>query len=171
MRGSLKGMASSGLLLVSLAVSACSETTRIYSDPPGATVRINGSMLGETPVKFKARSWSVRPNAYRYRIEKAGYVAQEGYLKPRLSVGRIVSAYLSSCMSCYRGFYEFDAETRIVLAEDQEGLPAGCVAEQIKRLQRLYDAGLISAADLHVRRVQLLPAVDSGTEGSDAPAP
>ena len=171
MRYSLKGLTPIGLLLASLVVSACSETTRIYSDPPGAMVWINGNALGETPVNFKARSWSVRPNAYRYRIEKAGYVAQVWYLKPRLSVGRIVSAYLSSCMSCFRGFYEFDAQTRIVLAEDEGVLPVGSAGERIRRLQRLYDAGLISAAELHMRRIQLIPSLGSGAEGSDSPAP
>ena len=164
-------LAPAALLLASVVVSACSETTRICSDPPGATVWINGSELGETPVKFKARSWSVRQNAYRYRIEKAGYVAQGGYLKPRLSVGRIVSAYLSSCMSCFRGFYEFDAETRIVLVEDEGVPPVGSVGEGVRRIQRLYDAGLISAAELHMRRIQLIPSLGSDAEVSAAPAP
>jgi len=109
-----------GLLLAILMVSGCSEATRIYSDPPGATVWINNSALGETPVKFRARSWSVRPNVFRYRVEKDGYVPREGYLNPRLSVRRIVSAYLSSCMTCFRGFYEFDPEKNILFSEAEE---------------------------------------------------
>lgn len=168
MRASLTDLTPIGLLLVSLVVSACSETTRIFSDPPGATVWINGSPLGETPVKFKARSWSVRPNAYRYRVEKTGYVAREGYLTPRLSVGRIVSAYMSSCMSCFRGFYEFDAETRIVLAEREGALPTGSTIEQVQRLQRLYDAGLISAPELHSRRIELIRASAPGEDRGNA---
>jgi hypothetical protein len=158
-----------GLLLAILMVSGCSETTRIYSDPPGATVWINNSALGETPVKFRARSWSVRPNVYRYRVEKDGYVTREGYLNPRLSVSRIVSAYLSSCMTCFRGFYEFEPETHIVLAENEGALPAGTLAEQIRRLQALYDAGLITVAELHARRVELIVSGEDAQGAGTAP--
>lgn len=56
-----------GLLLVSFVGSACSETTRIYSDPPGATVWINGSALGATPVKVSGR---------KGRLPRAGRVPQ-----------------------------------------------------------------------------------------------
>ena len=150
-------------LSISMVAGACSEMTRISSDPPGATVWVNGSALGETPLKFRARSWSVRPNTYRYRVEKLGYVTQEGYLEPQLSVRRIVAAYLSSCMTCFHGFYEFAPETHIVLPESEGTMPTGSLDERIRRLQALYDAGLISVAELHARRIELLqPAPPAG---------
>lgn len=47
-------------VLMLLALNACSESTMIRTDPPGATVWVNGDKLGTSPIKFKAKSWSVR---------------------------------------------------------------------------------------------------------------
>lgn len=115
------------LLLVSacLLSMSCSEATRINTFPPGARVWVNGRDLGEAPVKFSVKSWSVRRHAYHYRAEKPGYVTKEGYIEPYLSIGRIIAAGTSSCITCFQGFYEFDDDTEIVLS--QEPLPAAPV--------------------------------------------
>lgn len=106
-------------------MAACSESTLIRTSPPGASVYVNERYLGASPAELEARSWSVRPHAYRYRVVKAGYVPREGEIPARLSIGRIIAAYFSACLSCGRGFYVFDEDTVVPLeAEPQAFSPA-----------------------------------------------
>lgn len=113
------------ILMSFLASFSCSEATRINTFPQGARVSINGRDLGEAPVKFSVKSWSARQQAYHYRAEKPGYLTKEGYIEPHLSIGRIIAAATSSCMTCaFHGFYEFDEDTEIVLSQDPIGVAA-----------------------------------------------
>jgi hypothetical protein len=102
-------------IVAALLAGGCSESTMIRTNPPGASVYVNERYLGASPVEFEAKSWSVRPHAYRYRIAKAGYVEREGEVSARLSVGRIIAAYFSGCMSCGHGFFVFDEDTVVRL--------------------------------------------------------
>jgi hypothetical protein len=103
------------LLLPATLAVACSETTVIRTNPPGASVYVNERYLGASPAEFEAKSWSVRPHLYRYRVVKAGYVPREGEIPARLSIGRIIGAYFSACLTCGHGFYEFDEDTVVPL--------------------------------------------------------
>ena len=60
-------------------------------------------------------------------------------------------------------------ETHIMLAENEGALPAGTLAEQIRRLQALYDAGLITVAELHARRVELIVSGEDAQAAGTAP--
>lgn len=102
-------------LLALVVVGGCSESTVIRTNPPGASVYVNERYLGASPVEFEAKSWSVRPRLYRYRVAKAGYLQSEGEVPARLSIGRIIAAYFSGCLSCGRGFYVFDEDTVVRL--------------------------------------------------------
>jgi hypothetical protein len=102
----------------SVALCACSESTVIRTNPPGASVYVNERYVGASPAEFTTRSWSVRPHAYRYRVVKPGYEESEGEIVARLSVGRIVAAYFSGCLSCGRGFFVFDEDTAIRLLQE-----------------------------------------------------
>src|SRR4051812_48261873 len=73
-------------------LAGCSESTQVRTNPPGATVWINGRELGAAPVNLKVKSWNVRKNAYHYHVEKPGYLPQDGYVQPHLSVPRIIAA-------------------------------------------------------------------------------
>src|SRR5512139_1216110 len=145
-----------------LVLAGCSETTRIHTTPPGAMVRINGRDLGPAPVKLSVNSWSARPNAYHYHVETPGYVPKEGYVEPHLSINRIVAAALSSCFTCsFRGFYQFDEETEIVLQPDSPVAQTADdpVAAKLRRLQNLYDQGLISADELRQYKADVLRGI------------
>jgi hypothetical protein len=104
-----------GVVLIALAVSACSESTIIRTNPPGASVYVNERYLGASPAEFTAKSWSVKPHVYRYRVAKAGYLESEGEVPAHLSVGRIIAAYFSACASCGHGFFEFDDDVVVRL--------------------------------------------------------
>ncbi|MGH9420434.1 MAG: PEGA domain-containing protein [Thermoanaerobaculia bacterium] len=90
----------------------------IRTNPPGASVYVNEQYIGASPAEFEAKSWSVKPHVYRYRVAKAGYLEREGEIPAHLSVGRIIGAYFSACMSCGHGFFVFDDETVVRLQAD-----------------------------------------------------
>lgn len=150
-------------------LSGCSESTQIHTQPADAFVYVNGRMLGKAPVELSVRSWSVRRHAYRLRVEKAGYLTKETYLEPHFSVGRLISAVASSCLTCsFHGFFEFDEDTEIVLDVEPPPPDFDPVADRLQRLQALYDQGLISAEELQVARAAVLRGVviNPGTVGA-----
>jgi hypothetical protein len=110
-----------GVSVVPALLTACTESTIIRTNPPGASVYVNERYLGASPAEFETKSWSVRPHVYRYRVVKAGYIPQEGELPARLSIGRIVTAYLSACLSCGHGFYVFDEDAVVPLSPEADG--------------------------------------------------
>jgi hypothetical protein len=115
-----------------VAVCSCSESTVIRTNPPGASIYVNERYIGGSPAEFETKSWSVRPHTFRYRAVKPGYEESEGEIPARLSVGRIIAAYFSGCMSCGHGFYVFDDDTVIRLLpqadswQDGAPLPTPC---------------------------------------------
>jgi hypothetical protein len=179
-RAPLPTLAASLLASSLLVIAGCSESTRIRTSPPGATVWINGSELGEAPVEFKARSWSVRPNAYRYRVELPGHLPEDGYVQPHLSISRIIAAAVSWCFTCsFRGFFVFDEETEIALSPEgspaETSTPEDPAATRLRRLEALRDEGLITAEEYERYRADVLrDVVDPETDekrGPSIPAP
>jgi len=56
---------------LSLAASACSHVVTIDSEPPGATIYVNGEKQGTAPVQYTEKTgWST---AYRIEAKKKGY--------------------------------------------------------------------------------------------------
>jgi hypothetical protein len=148
------------VVVASLCLLACSEKTRIYTQPPGANVQINGRDLGRAPVDLSVKSWSVRPNSYRYHVQMPGYVAQDGYIQPHLSIGRVIAAASTWCFTCsFHGFFEFDPETQIVLEREPPPSAEDPVAARLRRLNELHDQGLISDDELHQLRSDVLRAL------------
>ncbi|HYR95918.1 MAG TPA: PEGA domain-containing protein, partial [Candidatus Binatus sp.] len=81
-----------------LALTGCGESTLIRSHPPGATVWINDSLVGKTPVEYSCDRASFS-HAQRYRLELDGYQTSEGELSKRVKPGRLVGAYFSAGIS------------------------------------------------------------------------
>jgi hypothetical protein len=80
------------LLLVVMALTACQTTTRvnINTNVPGASVVVNGKMLGSTPVqrvKIKNSSGS----GYQVIIEKEGYETFRGRLATETKTANAVA--------------------------------------------------------------------------------
>jgi len=74
--------------IVTTAISGCSEALRVKSQPPGATVYLDGVNVGETPMVYRTRQ--VRPLSYK--VEKQGYPAVTGKVGTRVAGGRVVGA-------------------------------------------------------------------------------
>ncbi len=148
--------------IVAVLLAGCSESTKIHTNPPGALVWINGEELGAAPVKFKVKSWDVRRNAYRYHVEAPGYQPKDGYVQPHLSIGRIITATMSSCFTCgFHGFFEFDPDTEIALvpvgsAADPPLAEENPAAVRLRRLKALRDEGLITDDEYERNKAEVL---------------
>ncbi len=59
------------LLVVTLLLQGCLQTSRINTDPPGAHVSLNGAPLGKTPLYYSTRAGI--PKTYFLEIDKPGY--------------------------------------------------------------------------------------------------
>lgn len=73
---------------IALLASGCASWCKVTSDPPGATVTINGRYYGETPREFAIRSSTF--GQYHIRLEKEGYEPLEDVMPKQLFVGRLV---------------------------------------------------------------------------------
>lgn len=74
--------------LLCVSTTGCGSAAAFRSTPPDASVFVNNTLIGRTPVRYSTRD--VRP--LPYRIEKDGYPPFDGILTTRISPGRVVGA-------------------------------------------------------------------------------
>ena len=88
-----------GLSLVAGGVTSlgCAEMTGIRTNPPGATVAVDGRMIGTSPVAFTVPSSEVYSGRiYRYRVERDGYEPLDGEIQGVPSNARMVGMMLTA---------------------------------------------------------------------------
>ena len=78
------------LLVVALGLSACSTTSMILTNPPGAKIYLSGRYLGLSPVEAELTDGFVDGANYWVKIKKEGYKTQDFKLRQRWSPGYIV---------------------------------------------------------------------------------
>jgi hypothetical protein len=78
-------MRSARLLLVLLVAAsvACATTTRLHTEPEGASIRVNGLLVGRTPVSYE--NGPGLPRRYHIQISKDGYEPLDFYIDTRMS--------------------------------------------------------------------------------------
>lgn len=89
-----RGLAGRSALLV-LAVAAfgaagCSTISTINSRPPGATVFLNGTNVGTTPVRVELDDGFLPGSSYTVRLEMQGYETKKAPLGQEYNIGWIV---------------------------------------------------------------------------------
>jgi hypothetical protein len=160
------------LIVLSLALFgiACSESTAIRTYPPNAKVSVDDTVIGVSPVEFRYPSWSMGGKTFRYRAERDGYLPAEGRLKTRVAPGRIVAAVFTSCITClFHGFKTFEEQTNIELTPlngqvvEKSGETAA-IAERLRRIQDLYDQGLMTEQEYKRYRSEILHDAAGATE-------
>jgi hypothetical protein len=119
-----------------LAVTGCAESTLIQSRPPGATVWINDSLVGKTPVVYSV-SRETFSRRQHYRLELAGYETSEGELSRRVKAGRVVGGYFSLGISFifkrptgFRDRYDFALVPQLPPLARTEPEPPGAASER-----------------------------------------
>ena len=155
-------LASLSVLVVAGSICAgCSESTMIRTSPPNAQVTVNDKVVGLSPVAFTYPSHSMGGATFKYKIEHDGYLPAEGTLRTRVSAGRIVAAVFTTCITCiFRGFKTFGSDvTDIELTP--ASVPAGeaigrSPADRLRRIQDLYDQGLMTEQEYKRYRSQIL---------------
>ncbi|MCK6557441.1 PEGA domain-containing protein [Candidatus Binatia bacterium] len=132
--------------------AGCAEHAVIRSSPPGAQVFVNDKIVGVSPVEV-AVSRGDLGEPHRYRIVLDGYMPEEGELKRRFAVGRLFGAiFTSGILYIFRSPMTLASPVDVVLYSDGTDVSgagsrdpgAGTPAERLRRLQDLYDQGLLT---------------------------
>lgn len=75
----------------------CAEMTRIRTDPPGATVVVDGKTIGTSPVAFTVPSSELYSGrVYRYRVERQGYEPLDGEIQGAPSRARMMGMMMTA---------------------------------------------------------------------------
>jgi hypothetical protein len=147
-------------LLISLVAAGCTQSTLFRSDPPGARISVNGQFVGITPAHYEMAEWDV-PRVIHYRVERGAYLPQEGELRAQFSVGRLVGAIFTvGLLYAARGPYVYKEAYDFALApvgdsRDVEKEPLR-IDERLRRLQDLFNQGLISEQEYQQQRAAIL---------------
>lgn len=78
------------LALLASSLCACSTTSMIVTNPPGANVYIKGQFMGQSPVEVDLTDGFVDGANYWVKLTKQGYKTQEIKLRQSWAVGYIV---------------------------------------------------------------------------------
>ncbi len=146
------------LLCVAL-LAGCTQTMVFRSDPPGARVSLDGQFVGITPARYALPERPL-PDVLHYRIERGGYLPQEGELRPTFAVGRMFGAIFTvGILYAFRNPYVYAQVHDFALApvsdRDVEKEPLR-VDERLRRLQDLRDRGLITEQEYQQQRAAIL---------------
>lgn len=121
---------------------------------------VNEKFVGITPMIYEM-SESEIPEVIHYRVERGGYLPQEGELRGRFSAGRLIGAiftlgivYAARSPYVYRGVYDF----ALVPLDDPRDVQAEPlrIDERLRRLQDLRDQGLITEDEYEKQRAAIL---------------
>ena len=155
-------MSRAPLLCALLLLAGCAESVTIRTRPSGARVYINDHFVGTSPVEYGAARSQV--SHLHYRIEHDDYRPLEGDLSSHIAPGRIVGAVFSLGISAaFRGFYYIEEPRTLHLEPVNPTItiapPKGSSEERLRKLQDLYDQGLIDEREFKRKpRMELVPA-------------
>ena len=157
------------VLSATLGVSlGCVQSTHLLTDPSGAKVYVNGELLGVSPVELIVDDGpgTTFPTRLHARFERAGYEPLEKDLPTQISGGRVAAGIFTLGISfalqstrTVRSNYMVRLYP-IVAGESQI---SDEWAQDLRRLQRLKDDGLISADEFERRRAILLRSTPHGS--------
>jgi Short C-terminal domain/PEGA domain len=146
--------------LLAAVFAGCTQTTMFRSDPPGARVSIDGVFTGITPSRYDMPEHPL-PTVLRYRIERGGYLPQEGEIRPAFGAGRFFGAlftvgfvYVFRNPYIYQQSYDF-ALSPLDDPRDVQKDPLR-IDERLRRLKDLFDQGLISEEEYQRQRAAIL---------------
>jgi hypothetical protein len=150
------------------AILGCYQSAYLLTDPPGAKVYVNGELLGVSPVELTIDDGPgvTFPTRLHARFERAGYEPLEHDLPTQISGGRVAAGVFTLGLSfalqntrTVRRSYLYKLYP-IVAGESQI---SDEWVQDLRRLQRLKDDGLISEQEFERRRAILLRSTPHGT--------
>jgi hypothetical protein len=125
-------------LICVIPLIGCTESTLIRTNPPGAQLRINNRFVGVTPLVYSLPSSQFRKQSrFAYRVEREGYVTEEGFLRLVPTPGRVVGAVFTlGIVAAFVPFRSFNWRYDIALTAKP-----GTAAARTRRLQELLERG------------------------------
>ena len=143
---------------------ACAEHTVIRSSPPGAQVYVNDQLIGVSPAVVEVPR-SELDSPHHYRVVLDGYTPAEGRLKRRFPVGRLFGAiFTTGILYIFRSPMTLASPVDVVLHSEASDVQAtgsrdpGTVApaDRLRRLQDLYEQGVITDQEYRRRRAEII---------------
>lgn len=124
------------------------ETVRIESQPPGATVRVNGEERGTTPLDVELAT----RGAHTVRLERLGFVTTEVRLVPVQNPER--QGYVRLGPRVQSGYYKTFAQNPVEVVLRSNLVPAtrgmgglGGMAERVRTADAMLEEGVITGED------------------------
>jgi len=145
-------------------VAGCAESALIRSSPPGAQVYVNDQLIGITPATVVVPRGQL-DSPHHYRVVLDGYMPAEGDLKRRFPVGRLFGAiFTTGILYAFKSPMTLASPVDVVLHSDgsappRSGAPdpgAVAPADRLRRLQDLYDQGLLTEQEYRRRRNEII---------------
>jgi hypothetical protein len=122
--GRVRRGARSGRLALVLVLAGCTEATMIRSSPPDATVYVDGKFAGVTPLRFVVPR-SRFSNHMHYRVEREGYLPDEGVLRTQVRTGRVIGGLFTlGLIWPFRGVTAFVARHDVALEKAPPPTPS-----------------------------------------------
>jgi hypothetical protein len=164
-----------GLFIVTLTASGCAEHTRIRTFPTGATVYVNGQLVGTSPVEYRVPESQFSPPT-TFRIEHPDCEPLEGELRTRVAPSRVFGGIFGLGIPfAFRGVVVFQKNHDFELhplqqrrTAAEEGRPlvgppplaevgSGSAADaKLRNLKDLFDRGLISDDEYRATRSRII---------------
>jgi len=179
MVGLAAGLLARGALLGAIAVwgAGCAEQTLIRTAPPNASVYVNGTFIGVSPVRYRVPEYRFSPHT-TYRIEREGYQPLEGELRTYTAPGRIIGGIMGlgipfafRGVTAFRKNHDFELQPSTTAAAGRPlvrpieapaaaaGQSAPAIdeaASKLRQLQDLHERGLISDEEYRATRARIM---------------
>jgi len=150
------------LLAVVIFIASCTSTTRITSEPPGATVLIDGVVAGETPLVYEDSKISFEKT--NIILQKEGYVDINSIIAKddEVNVGAVVGG---ACLfwPLWLWTFEYEDQYHYVLAPidgqgylDVEKKLPDRKMEQINELNEMYKEGIIDQEEFEILKKRIM---------------
>ncbi|MFN4081338.1 MAG: PEGA domain-containing protein [Saprospiraceae bacterium] len=153
-------------LCILITFSACSSTTVINSQPPGARVYIDGTSVGTTP--YSHTDTKIVGSATHVRLTMEGYedVNTQFYRNEQADPGAIIAGiFLLFPFLWTMKYYPARSYTLKPLDGSQPAdvtpgrapvKPEQSKAERLRDLKKLYDEGILSKAEYEAEKQKIL---------------
>ena len=146
------------LLVLGLFLTGCTSTTRITSEPPGATVYLNGEAVGETPYVHEDSKISFSRSNLTLSLE--GYedyhtlLVKDEEVDPGAVVGGILFYWPFIWTLGYHPNHHYILEP-LNYQDVGNDLPRDKV-KKLSELNELYKEGIIDAEELEILKDRIL---------------
>lgn len=156
----MKKITSFALLLLPLIIllASCTSSTRITSEPPGATVYMNGQAIGETPLFYEDSKISFSKTDLV--LKKEGYMdyqttlVKDEDIDPGAIVGGIFFTWPFIWTFGYYPVHHYELQP--LDYQDVEVKIPDAKAEQLQKLNEMYKEGIIDQEEFEILKERVL---------------